>query len=66
MKGIDWLRIAGRLEREAGNMKFGTVGVNVQVHDGEVCKIRYNRQDCEAYEVAPKERGWRKLKNEKK
>lgn len=54
MKNADWLKVAARLEREAGTMKYGTVGVTVQVHEGEICKIRYNRQDCEAFEVTGK------------
>jgi ribosomal protein S3 len=42
------------LEREAGNLKYGTVGVQVQVHKGQVCKIRFTRQECEAFEVSEK------------
>lgn len=54
MKGSDFMRIASRLEREAGNLKYGTVGVQVQVHKGQVCKIRFTRQECEAFEVSEK------------
>lgn len=51
MRGSEFLRIAARLEREAGNLKYGTVGVQVQVHKGQVCKIRFTRQECEAIEI---------------
>lgn len=48
------MRLAARLEREAKSIRYGTVGVTVQIHDGQVCKIRYNRQECEALEVSEK------------
>ncbi|MBB5227418.1 hypothetical protein [Treponema ruminis] len=51
MRGAEYLRLAARLEREAARIKYGTVGVTVQIHDGEVCKIRWQRQECEAFEV---------------
>ena len=54
MRGCEYMRLAARLEREARSIRYGTVGVTVQIHDGQVCKIRYNRQECEALEVSEK------------
>lgn len=49
MRGSEWLRIVSRLEKEAGRIKYGNVGVSVQIHKGEVCKVRFTRQECEAF-----------------
>ena len=51
MRGSEWLRIASRLERESRRLKYGNVGVSVQLHKGEVCKVRFTRQECEAFPV---------------
>lgn len=51
MRGAEYLKLAARLEREAASLKYGTVGVTVQIHNGEVCKIRWQKQECEAFEV---------------
>ena len=51
MRGSEWLRIASRLERESRRLKYGNVGVSVQLHKGEVCKVRYTRQECEVFPV---------------
>lgn len=51
MRGSEWLRIAARLEKEARRIKYGNVGVSVQIHKGNVCKVRFTRQECEAFPV---------------
>lgn len=55
MKSFDFLKLATRLEREAKNLKFGTVQVAVQVHAGKVCKIRFTKQDCIALQLNDEE-----------